>query len=132
MRGLNNPVVYSCPSFCVVNLTLCIDYVLQHGSRDEHMTTFLQWLSDHGVDTSTVVIEQFADAGYGLKAARDIKVDTFVVFIYEVTLNDYTVFNCLIFCYMNCLMSCWCFNLMLNALILINKVAQRRVQYLDW
>ena len=67
---------------------VCIDYVLQHGCRDEHMSTFLQWLSDHGVDTSAVVIEQFADAGYGLKAARDIKVDAFsVVFIYKFTLN---------------------------------------------
>jgi len=52
----------------------CVDYVWQHGSREEHMPAFLHWLSDHGVDTSAVVIEQFADAGYGLKATRDIKV----------------------------------------------------------
>jgi len=53
-----------------------IDFVLQHGSREEHMPSFLRWLSDHGVDTSAVAIEQFADAGYGLKAMRDIRVST--------------------------------------------------------
>jgi len=53
-----------------------IDFVLQHGSREEHMPSFLHWLSDHGVDTSAVAIEQFADAGYGLKAMRDIRVST--------------------------------------------------------
>jgi len=78
--------VASCSCYCncghmigsVVNSSchdICVDYVLQHGSRDERMSAFLKWLSDHDVDTSAVVIEQFADAGYGLKAARDIKVD---------------------------------------------------------
>ena len=52
----------------------CIDYVLQHDSRDGHMPAFLHWLSDHGVDTSAVTVDQFADTGYGLKAVRDIKV----------------------------------------------------------
>ena len=60
---------------------ICVDYVLQHGSRDEHMATFLHWLSERGVDTSAVVIEQFADAGYGLKAVRDIKVGTLMKFV---------------------------------------------------
>jgi len=54
---------------------LCSDYVLQHDSRDEHIPPFLHWLSEHGVDTSIVAIEQFADAGYGLKAVRDIEVN---------------------------------------------------------
>jgi len=40
------------------------------------MPSFLQWLSDHGVDTSAVAIEEFADVGYGLKATHDIKVST--------------------------------------------------------
>jgi len=40
------------------------------------MPAFLNWLSDHGVDTSAVTVEQFGDAGYGLKAVHDIKVCT--------------------------------------------------------
>jgi len=64
-------------SFYVVFFAaMWIDFVLQHGSREEHMPSFLRWLSDHGVDTSAVAIEQFADAGYGLKAMRDIRVST--------------------------------------------------------
>jgi len=50
------------------------DFVLQRVSREEHVPSFLQWLSEHGVDTSAVAVEQFADAGYGLKATRDINV----------------------------------------------------------
>jgi len=42
------------------------------------MPLFLHWLSDHGVDTSVVAIEQFAEAGYGLKAVRDIQVCTVI------------------------------------------------------
>jgi len=57
----------------------CEDYVLQHGSRDEHMSAFLHWLSDHGVDTSAVAIKQFGAAGYGLKAVHDIKVNTLIL-----------------------------------------------------
>jgi len=53
---------------------MLLDYIWQHSSREEHIAGFLHWLSEHGVDTSAVVIEQFADAGYGLKATRDIKV----------------------------------------------------------
>ena len=87
--------------------------MLQHSSRDEHMTTFLQWLSDHGVDTSAVVIEQFADAGYGLKAARDIKVHTFVIFIYKVALKYSSL--CLIFLLLDLFaMSYWLFKLVLT------------------
>ena len=54
----------------------CSDYVLQHASRQEHLSAFIQWLSEHGVDTSAVAVEQFGDAGYGLKAVRDIKAST--------------------------------------------------------
>jgi len=61
---------------CCFFAAMWIDFVLQHGSREEHMPSFLRWLSDHGVDTSAVAIEQFADAGYGLKAMRDIRVST--------------------------------------------------------
>jgi len=51
-------------------------YVLQRGCREEHMSAFLHWLHDHGVDTSTVAVEQLGDAGFGLKALRDIKAST--------------------------------------------------------
>ena len=47
--------------------------MLQRGSREEHMPAFLQWLSEHGVDMSAVAVEQCGDAGYGLKAVREIK-----------------------------------------------------------
>jgi len=57
-------------------VVFCSDYVLQHASRQEHLSAFIQWLSEHGVDTSAVAVEQFGDAGYGLKAVRDIKAST--------------------------------------------------------
>jgi len=58
-----------------------LDFVLQHGRREEHMLSFLLWLSEHGVDTSAVAIEQFADTGYGLKALRDITVSTIIIIV---------------------------------------------------
>ena len=38
------------------------------------MSSFLQWLTENGVDVSAISIDHFADAGLGLKATRDIEV----------------------------------------------------------
>jgi len=67
-------VLYFC--HLILFAAIWLDFVLQHDLREEHMPSFLQWLSDHGVDTSAVAIEEFADVGYGLKATHDIKVST--------------------------------------------------------
>ncbi|XP_059178140.1 actin-histidine N-methyltransferase-like [Physella acuta] len=42
-------------------------------NRADLFPGFVKWLTDHGVDTSSVEISEFPQFGYGLKATRDIK-----------------------------------------------------------
>ena len=70
----------------------CSDYVLQHAAREDHIVSFMSWLSEHGVDTSAVSVELFGDAGHGLKAARDLQVSA-VIPLY-LTLLSSVLENC--------------------------------------
>lgn len=58
----------------IVITTFYTDYVLHHDDRDESMSGFVSWLHANKIDTSAVAIADFGENGYGLKAARDVKV----------------------------------------------------------
>lgn len=51
------------------------NYVLHHDDRDGSLSGFVSWLHANKIDTSAVTIADFGKSGYGLKAARDVKVN---------------------------------------------------------
>ncbi|CAH1792481.1 unnamed protein product [Owenia fusiformis] len=51
-------------------------FTLNHYNRADHFKGFMTWVEQHGVDTSNVEVYNFPETGYGLRATKDIPMDS--------------------------------------------------------